>query len=253
MLETLNRVRSGLSSYRGVRLLDVEPEFGAGLSPPQYAQARDQVVMPSAELPRGPVALRSAAEAAGARGRVLGLLVLDGALTHDLRLLDRVCTRLLVAGDLVLFDGEPAASLPSVRSWSVAQRAHVAILDHRLLASGTRWPLLLGAVLERAAQQDRLGLTQQAISQLPRVEDRLLAFFWMIADRRGHVGQEGVRFSLHVTHEALGRMIGARRPTVSLGLTALAEAGLLQSHGDDWVLSPESAERLAADDQANAS
>ena len=46
---------------------------------------------------------------------------------------------------------------------------------------GRRWPRLLHSVIERGAHQTRQALMQQAISQLPRVDDRLLSLFWMIA------------------------------------------------------------------------
>jgi CRP-like cAMP-binding protein len=66
---------------------------------------------------------------------------------------------------------------------------------------------------------------QAAISQLPRVELRVLALLWQLADRWGRVTPLGVEIDLELTHEALGRLIGAQRPTVSLALADLAEAG----------------------------
>jgi hypothetical protein len=64
---------------------------------------------------------------------------------------------------------------------------------------------------------------------------------WEWADRFGRVCPDGIVFSLPVTHELLGRLVAARRPTVSLALAGLAEAGSLRrrEHGD-WVLSPTS-------------
>lgn len=226
-------------------MLDVEPELGAGLPEGEFEQARQQVVLAWAEPPAGPLDLRSIQETVGAWGGVLGAMVLDGALTQDVMLLGRVCTRLLVAGDLVLFDGDSDASLPVERGWSVPDAARIVVLDHRLLAAGARWPALLAAVFERVARQERQTLTQQAISQLPRVEDRLLAFFWTIADQRGQVNRDGVRVKLRVTHEALGRMVGARRPTVSLGLSALARDGLLVARDSEWQLSHASLDALS--------
>jgi CRP-like cAMP-binding protein len=43
---------------------------------------------------------------------------------------------------------------------------------------------------------------------------------------------------LPLTHELIGRMVGARRPTVSLALAELAQAGTLVRRLDGaWVLS----------------
>jgi CRP/FNR family cyclic AMP-dependent transcriptional regulator len=70
----------------------------------------------------------------------------------------------------------------------------------------------------RGADPTRHALLQQSISQLPRVEDRLLALMWLLADSRGIVCEDGIRVPLSVTHESLAQMIGARRQTVNLGL-----------------------------------
>jgi DNA-binding GntR family transcriptional regulator len=41
-------------------------------------------------------------------------------------------------------------------------------------------------------------------------------------------------------NEALARRIGARRPTVSLGLKALSERGVLRADGDGWLIARDS-------------
>jgi CRP/FNR family transcriptional regulator, cyclic AMP receptor protein len=120
------------------------------------------------------------------------------------------------------------------------------IFDERMLVIARRWPRLMLAILERGAEQPRHALLQQAISQLPRIEDRLLALFWSIADRRGTVRPDGICVRLRVTHETLARMTGARRPTVSLGLRTLADDGLVRPDDGGWIINPESIELLAS-------
>ena len=51
---------------------------------------------------------------------------------------------------------------------------------------------------------------------------------------------DGVWVHLPVTHATLAQMIGARRPTVDLGLRALTERGLVRSEGSGWLISPAS-------------
>jgi CRP/FNR family cyclic AMP-dependent transcriptional regulator len=82
---------------------------------------------------------------------------------------------------------------------------------------------------------------------LPRVEDRLLALMWSLADRRGTVRTDGVHVPLSLTHETLAQMIGARRPTVSLGLKALSEQGVLSADGDGWLIARDSLDQFSAD------
>ena len=60
---------------------------------------------------------------------------------------------------------------------------------------------------------------------------------WSIADRRGVVRGDGVWVHLPVTHATLAQMIGARRPTVSLGLRTLSERGFLSAENGGWLIS----------------
>ena len=89
----------------------------------------------------------------------------------------------------------------------------------------------------------------QTISPTARVEDRLLALFWHLADRWGRVLPDGVRIELPLTHETIGHLIGARRPTVTLGLSALRGEGLLRRQVDGaWLLAHDSLLRLTTAD-----
>jgi CRP/FNR family cyclic AMP-dependent transcriptional regulator len=227
-----------------MRLLDVEPELGDGLAPREFETARRLVVLPTVDLGVDSWDVRNLDHVDGVRGEVLGFAVLSGVIAMDVWLARRTCTRLIAAGEFVLLDGVEEDSLPISWGWSVIVPARLALFDERLLAIGQRWPRLLAAVLQRAAQQTRNALLQQAISQLPRVEDRLLALFWSIADRQGVVRPDGVWVELPATHDTIARMIGARRPTVSLGLASLAERGLLSSEGSGWVIHRSSLEQF---------
>lgn len=230
-----------------VRLLDLEPAFGATLEREVFDRARRALVLPTIALQRGPLdpgALRHCAEV---RGALLGVLVAEGAVLTDVQLGGRTSTRLALAGELLLLGGEPADSVPSSVTWSVRSSARVVALDDRLLAACARWPRMLTGFSDRLAQQARSAARQQAISQLPRVEDRLLALLWSIADECGQVRPEGVFFEMPLTHEEIGRMIGAKRPTVSLGLTGLARQGLIEQQDGGWVVAARSLERFNRD------
>ena len=93
----------------------------------------------------------------------------------------------------------------------------------------------------------RLGTTQ-AISQLTRVDRRLRALFWHLAERWGRVSSQGVIVPLALTHRILGQLVGARRPTVSTALAELAEREELVRRPDgSWLLrgDPPNAQTLA--------
>src|SRR4029453_18353383 len=87
---------------------------------------------------------------------------------------------------------------------------------------------LFVALHDRLAEQLDRATARAAIMALPRVEQRVLGLFWQLAERWGTVRPEGIAIELPLTHELIGQLIGARRPTVSLALQPLAHDGLLQ-------------------------
>ena len=113
----------------------------------------------------------------------------------------------------------------------------IAVLDDRFLLAARRWPRLVSALFELLGEQrDRL-MMQLVIAEQPRVEDRLLMLFWQLADRFGRVTPDGITIQLALTHEALGRLIGARRPTVTLALRMLGERGAIERRADrSWLV-----------------
>jgi hypothetical protein len=74
------------------------------------------------------------------------------------------------------------------------------------------------------------------ICQLPRVDDRLLAMMWLLAESWGRVTASGTLLPLQLTHSALGGLVGARRPTVTLALRGLTESGAVLRQPDGWLL-----------------
>jgi CRP-like cAMP-binding protein len=229
----------------GIRLLVVDAELGGSLEGEELERAREQVVLPGIDLEPGILTLEQLRQAPGVRGSLHGFLVIEGALTVNLRMSGRTCTRLVGARELLLLDGVEGDSIPIDWDWRVLAPARLALLDGRLQAIARHWPRLMGAILERAAQQTRNAFLQQAISQLPRVEERLLALFWSIADRQGVVRPDGVWLELSATHETLAHMVGAQRPTVTLGLTRLADSGLASAENGGWLISRDSLDAFA--------
>ena len=235
-----------------IRLLDADPDLGSDLDGEALAEAREQVLLPAVRLRAGGWDLDALRAADGVHGNVYGFFAIEGALTIDVNLAGRVCTRLVIPNDLVLLDGREGDTLPMTWGWTALEPSLVGVLDGRLLAIGARWPGLTAAVITRAAEQLRNALVQQAIAQIPRVDERLLALMWSIADRAGIVREDGIFLQLPLTHDTLGRMIGARRPTVSLGLKSLSDSGMLVAAGDGWLLNRASLGKLSTPGAAGA-
>jgi CRP/FNR family transcriptional regulator, cyclic AMP receptor protein len=235
---------------RAASLLDIDSELGELLDARRLADARARAVVPVLDLPPGPW---SPAPIEQLASRPFAILVAEGLLVRDVLLAGSTATELLGPGDLVDFHPPQDALLPSTVRWSVPERAAVAIVDDRLVALLRTWPHVGRVLLERAARRATRLATHRAIAQLPRVDERLLAFFGHLAERWGRVSTAGVVVPLQLTHETLGRLIGARRPTVSLALKELASAGLLERRSDGaWVLDHTAFDALAADPASTA-
>lgn len=219
-----------------VRLLEADPDLGALMTAQRRADAERELVVRTHRLAVGPwdVARLTAASADH-----VGLLVLDGVLSRELVVADHVSAELLGPGDLVRpwQGGSRASLLPVDAVWSVLSSLTVAVLDRRFAAEAARYPEITAVLFDRLSERSVRLATTQAISQLTRVDRRLKALFWHLAERWGRVSGEGVVVPLALTHRILGQLVGARRPTVSTALSELAERGELVRRPDgSWLL-----------------
>ena len=226
----------------GVRVLDRPPQPG-GSRVALLAADRDFAdALPAAERAAADAALRLPAltlPAGGWAGPWTDAVVVGGLLSRTLVVQRRPSPELFGVGDVVAVDD--AADVPEdadVR-WEVHQGATLAILDARFHAAAQRWPALYGVLVRRFAARAQRLACQCAVLHLSRVEDRVERVLWQLADRWGRVTPDGVVVPMALTHEALGRLVGAKRPTVSLALATLAERGTVGRRADGaWVLSP---------------
>ncbi len=68
------------------------------------------------------------------------------------------------------------------------------------------------------------------------MEERLLAILWLLAESWGRVTRTGTTLPLSLTHDVLGALVGARRPTVTLALGQLVRRGAILQQEDGWLL-----------------
>ena len=228
-----------------VAVLDVDPELAQGLNADQRATARAVAIAAALTLPRG--AWRPPARF-GAGGH-LGLLVLDGLLTRTIGLLGRTSMQLVGAEDLVRpwDDDGSIGSVPRTVAWTVHEPARVAVLDRGFAERIMPWPEISAALIARALRQSSWLDSHLAILENPSVELRTLLFLWHLADRWGRVGADGVQVPVRVTHETLGRLVRAQRPSVTRALNQLAARGALSRDADGtWRLHGAPPSELAA-------
>lgn len=218
---------------RTITLLDYDPELGRSLDEPRLAEARARALVTMVSLPRGNWNVQALAARCP-----YGVLLLDGLVSREVVLSDTVSMQLLGRGDLMQASAHPGEGFVDVDViWHVLEPTSIALLDERFLAAVRRWPEIVAALFERlAAQAARMG-TQCALCQLPRVEDRIQALLWFLAERWGRVTSQGVVVPLRLTHDAIGRLVGAKRPTVSLAVKLLDERGAVHRRADGaWLL-----------------
>ncbi len=169
----------------------------------------------------------------------LGLLVVEGLMLRKLRVAGTVSVELLNHGDLLRPWLEDSASFVSA-AWQCIEPARMAILEPRVAAAIGHFPPLVEELVDRAMRRSRSMAVSAAIPGQRRVEDRLLIVFWHLAERWGQRERRGVCLPLHLTHETLSHLVGARRPSVTTALGTLAEKGLLLRRApDDWLLQGE--------------
>ena len=219
-----------------VCLLDVDEALAAAIPQDDVGAARRMLQLRTLRLTTGPWT-----PPAGI-GRVLALSVLDGLIVREQVAKGHVS--LLGAGDLA----DVRALASGAERWRVVRRTTIAVVDARMLIAGRQWPRLFAALTHRLFDLAGEQTTLNAMLSMPRVDSRLMELFEHYADRWGRATPEGRVLDLPLTHEMLGRLVAARRPTVSLALATLVEQGKV--HRDEtgaWVL-PASAEGAAPGD-----
>jgi CRP/FNR family cyclic AMP-dependent transcriptional regulator len=247
----VNRTRQAAERAGAQHLFDLDPELGAALRGEERARARSELRVRVHSRRRGP--WNMAWEAATP---TVGVLILDGVIASDTLLEDIVSTELLGPGDILRpwpLD-EAERLLDGHARWTVLADCRVAVLGSRFTAMLNRYPAVYAALLERVDRRARRLATMQAIAQLTRVDRRLLAILWHLAERWGRVTPDGVLIPLDISHRLLAQLVGARRPTVSTALGELAREGTVQRRSDGaWILRGEPSGTPTAGDGARMS
>lgn len=169
---------------------------------------------------------------------VLGLLLLEGLILHDVRIGSAACTELIGRSDVLRPWDEDGtdAPVPLENEWKVLEPARLAILDRRFAVVAGRFPEVMAALLARTTARARALVALMSISHLTRIEARVHVCLWYLADRFGRVTSEGVVLPLPLTHLTLAHLVGAQRPSVTTALGELAEQGRVARRPDGTYL-----------------
>jgi CRP/FNR family cyclic AMP-dependent transcriptional regulator len=227
-----------VNDTRYVRVLEEDPDLGAGLAPEEFERARKVAVAVVDEVAPGPWSTTLPVTEPG----TLGLLVIGGILGLEITAAERTNLELLGAGDVIRpWSGiGPEASVPRTAGWSVLAPARIALLDARFARAALAWPEITAALMERLVLRNRRQNFLLAVHALPRLEERLQLVLWHLADRWGRVTSAGVVVEVPLTHQALSQVVGASRPSVSTALGHLRAQGRIEPSTGGWLLHGES-------------
>jgi hypothetical protein len=214
-----------------VALFDIEPDLIRFLSAEHRENAR-RVPVPVRQLERGGLDVTELLGGAGC----FGAIVLDGMLLHNLQLGDRSGARLLGRGDLISLTHFSRSMLIGEDVCRAVAPTRLAMLGVEVLRACQRWPQITAGLYARSAEQAERIVAQLMICQLPKVEDRVLAMLWLLAEAWGRVGHIGTELPVALTHEMIGALVGARRSTVTLALRDLTDRGSLLRQEEGWLL-----------------
>jgi CRP-like cAMP-binding protein len=209
-----------------VGLAEIIPE-------PRRRTAVQECLAGVAEIPRGCWDGHGSAMPDG-----IGLLVLNGLLIRHVGIGLGYGAELLGEGDLLRpwqeYDAQPA--LPHTTGWRVLEPTRLAVLDRQAAQRLAHYPELTGHLVGRALERSRNLAVNMAIVQQSRVQTRLHMLMWHLANRWGYVRADGIILPLALTHSVLSDLVAARRPTVSVTLSAMAKAKLVRRVPEGWLL-----------------
>jgi len=219
-----------------VRVFEADPGLLAGVEPEVARTLRRQVVTEALRLrPGGAV---PALSRAGEEGTPLGLLLLDGVLTHRVGVQEKVTVEVVARGD-VLWPARPGdqfSSLPMQSSWRICEPTRMALLDRSFFAAGARWPEIMAEIGARTSQRADSLLILRALSTV-EFPARLHSLLWHLADRWGRVERAGVVVSIDLSQRTLAELCGARRQSVNAALNDLGERGAVERRAQGgWLL-----------------
>jgi hypothetical protein len=164
--------------------------------------------------------------------------VVDGLVVHEVILGGRTATQLLGPGDLLCPAQPPGRLMSAALRFNFTEPVALAVLDEEFEAATRRWPAIATALIVRAERQAERAALQQAISQLPRAEQRIVALLWHLGDRWGSLADGHVAVPVSLGHEGIAQLVGARRPTISAALGRLEASGqILRQPDGTWLLS----------------
>ena len=231
-------LEEGHGEARGIALTRVWPEI-AGIIPAEDHQIAARVLTVPLLTGDGEQLCELVAVAAP---KAYDFVVAEGLVLKETNFNGRAALELLGPGDVI---APPLTALRQLESRAVSRYiahgpASLAVIDERFRQAARRWPGLSDLLLDRMGRQTHRASMHLATLHQTRVEERIMSLFIDLGERLGRMTPDGVIVDIPLTHELIGRLVGAQRPTVSLALTGLGSSGALaRLDNHDWRVAPD--------------
>jgi CRP/FNR family transcriptional regulator, cyclic AMP receptor protein len=224
-----------------VALTRLDPELLDAVGGVQGGRAERALLARGYRFTPGPIDLT----AGGWPASTFALLLLRGSVIHQTRAGTGRMIAFLSSGDLLMPFSPHRPQVSGRVSVSATEEVLLAALDQRFLQAAAIWPALMIIIQQRLAEQQHRLAVHGAICQLPRVEQRVIALMWHLADRFGKVTADGIHITRALNHQSLAELVGARRPTITLALKTLREHDHLHRRPNGtWLLHTPKAANL---------
>src|SRR4051794_10755934 len=220
-----------MSELVKVNLLEADPDLGRYLADDSVRALKGSLHADALDLPAGPWVPPRAAPEPGH----LGYLILGGMLVRRVMVAGARSGELLARGDLIRPWVEDPVSFCDA-DWRVIEPTRLAVLTRTVGVRLCARPELNAAVLDKQMERSRSLAISAATENVRGLDRRLLILFWHLAERWGDREDGEVVVPLHLTHETLSLLVGARRPSVTTALSLLAGEGLVRRTDAGWVL-----------------
>lgn len=232
-------------ALQAVFVLDVDPDLGGEIEPAERVIAAQACQGELLSLPRGPW---PSAEEMADRDDLIAFVIVDGLLARELSLQDHSMVEFLGLTDVV---PPPVASgflcLGAETRLTAVTDLSLLVLGQPFVRAAARWPALLTALHRRLELQRESLALQGVIAQLASARHRVLLMLWHLGDRWGFMTPEGVVLPWPLSHEILGRLVGARRSTVTIALRGLDAGGAVHRRDDgSWLLTRTAEQMISA-------
>lgn len=215
-----------------VSVLEAAPDLASFLTVDERSQLEQVSVPVVAMSSQGSLAVEELLE----RRAAFAAIVLEGLVLHHLASGGNPGLRIIGPGDTIMAPLSTGPTFLGSSRYVARSSARLAILGDEFVVAAQRAPhVVVGLQAGAAEQMERLSM-QLVICQLPRVADRVLSMLWLLAESFGRVTPAGTTLPLSLTHEVVGALVGARRPTVTLALGELADRGALVHQDLGWLL-----------------